>query len=59
VGVGSSERRLRRRLKGERCQTVSGYRSCSIGAFEPGRVVTDFRIRRRHVVSVVVGRVVD
>ena len=52
-------RRLRRRLNGERCETISGYRSCTIGRFVVGRIVTDFRIRNRHVVSVVVGRVVD
>jgi hypothetical protein len=59
VGVGTSERKLRRRLKGEHCETISGFRSCSIGSFTIGRVVTDFRIRRHHVTSVVVGRVVD
>ena len=59
IGVGSTERRLRRRLKGEACETISGFRSCTIGSFEVGEIVTDFRIRRRRVTSVVVGRVVD
>jgi hypothetical protein len=59
VGVGTRERRLRRRLKGEKCETISGYRSCTIGSFTAGQIVTDFRIRRHRVVSVVVGRVVD
>jgi hypothetical protein len=59
VGVGTRERRLRRRLRGEHCETISGYRSCTIGQFVAGRIVTDFRIRRHRVVSVVVGRVVD
>jgi len=59
IGVGSRERRLRRRLKGESCETISGFRSCTIGSFELGEIVTDFRIRRKRVTSVVVGRVVD
>jgi hypothetical protein len=59
VGVGSSERQLKRRLEGERCETISGHRSCTLGSFLIGRVVTDFVIRSKHVVSVTVGRVVD
>ena len=59
IGVGSPERRLRRKLKGERCETISGHRSCTLGSFLIGRVVTDFVIRQKRVVSVTVGRVVD
>ncbi len=59
IGVGSRERRLRRKLKGERCETISGHRSCTLGSFLIGRVVTGFVIRHKRVVSVTVGRVVD
>ena len=59
VGVGTGERRLRRRLKGEHCESISGYRTCTIGSSTVGHVVTDFGIRRRHVAWVTVGRVVD
>jgi hypothetical protein len=60
VGVGSSEHRLLLRVRHVRCETFGNdVRSCHVGRFEGGRVVTDFRLRRKRVVNVTVGRVID
>lgn len=59
VGVGSPESAVRRLVPGVRCRTEFGVRHCWLGAFLAGRVVTDFRITRGVVSSVVIGRVID
>ena len=59
VGPGSTEAQVRARVAGVRCRTESGFRHCWVGRFLPGRVVTDFRIRRGRVASVLVGYVLD
>jgi hypothetical protein len=59
VGVGSTEALVRRRIRGVRCRTESGFRHCFLGRFLPGRVVTDFRIKRGRVRSITIGFVLD
>ena len=59
VGVGSSERAVRNRVPGVRCDSISGTRSCHTNEFAPGQRVTDFRIRNGKVVRVSVGFVID
>lgn len=59
VGVGSSERTVRRRVRGVRCETISGFRSCHTGRFTIGEVITDFQIRGGKVRRVSIGRVLD
>jgi hypothetical protein len=59
VGVGSSERSVRRRVAGVTCETTAGTRSCHTGDFLPGKRVTDFRIRHKRVTRVTVGIVID
>ena len=59
VGVGSTEAQLRARVGGVHCRSESGFRHCFVGRFLPGRVVTDFRIRRGRVSSILVGFVLD
>jgi hypothetical protein len=60
IGVGSSRKRLRAKLSGEKCERLGSFRHCSLGSFKVGRIVTDFRLNKQlRVVSVVVGRVVD
>ena len=59
VGAGSTESFLRANLSGETCKTESGFRHCFIGAFLPGRRVTDFAIRSGRVFRVTVGFVID
>ncbi len=59
VGVGSTERAVRRRVRGVRCETFGGTRSCHTGRFTAGEIITDFLLRRGKVVRVTVGRVID
>ena len=59
VGVGSSERAVRRRVPGVRCETFSGTRTCHTGRFLPGQRITDFLIRDGKVRRVTVGIVID
>ncbi len=59
VGVGSSESAVRRGVRGVRCETISGFRSCHTGQFRAGRRVTDFSLRRGKVTRVTVGLVID
>src|SRR4051794_33941330 len=53
LGVGSSERAVHTRLKGERCAAAAGYRVCSV---ERAGIVMDFESRRGTVVRVGVAR---
>jgi hypothetical protein len=59
IGVGSSEREVRRRVRGVRCAVVVGTRLCTLGRAEPGRTVSDFFIRAGRVSRVNVGYVID
>jgi hypothetical protein len=59
VGVGSTEAEVRAGVRGVRCETVGGFRSCSLGSFRPGARVTDFQLRAGRVVRVTVGLVID
>jgi hypothetical protein len=59
VGVGSGERGVRAGLRGVRCRTEFGARHCWVGAFLPGRRITDMPLLRGRVVSVTIGIVID
>jgi len=59
VGVGSSERAVRRRVRGVRCETIAGFRSCHTGRFTAGEIITDFLLRGGKVRRISVGRVLD
>ena len=59
VGVGSTEQRVRDRVRGANCQTFGGFRSCTVGSTEPGRRVTEFRIRNGRVSAITYGIVID
>jgi hypothetical protein len=59
VGVGSSERAVRRKVPGVKCETTAGLRSCHTGDFLAGQRVTDFAIRHKRVTRVTVGIVLD
>jgi hypothetical protein len=63
VGKGTRRSTLRARLRGERCRPYRvprRVRSCTIGSFRPGTVVTDFRIdSKARVSSVSVALVID
>ncbi len=59
VGVGSTEAQVKAKVKGVKCKTESGFRHCFVGSFRPGKIVTDFSIKRGRVTLVDVGRVID
>ncbi len=60
LGVGSTERQLRSGLKGLKCETDLGYRTCVLGVLRPGRLVTDFSLSTSgRVKRVTLGRVID
>ena len=59
VGVGSTEAAVKARVRGVRCETIAGFRSCHTGRFTAGEVITDFLIRNGKVTRVSIGRVFD
>jgi hypothetical protein len=59
VGVGSTEAAVKARVRGVRCETIAGFRSCHTGRFTAGEIVTDFLIRSGKVTRVSIGRVFD
>ena len=59
VGVGSTERAVRRGVRGVRCRTEVGARLCLVGRQLPGRRVTAFFLERGRVTRVDVGFVID
>ena len=58
AGVGSSRLELTRAVPALRCEGGRGGH-CYLGAFLPGRRVTDFSLRDGRVTRVVVGFVID
>ncbi|MBA2505528.1 MAG: hypothetical protein H0V29_06225 [Thermoleophilaceae bacterium] len=59
VGVGSTEAAVKKDVSRVKCETFARLRTCHVGAFRAGRVVTDFTIESGKVVRVTLGRVVD
>ena len=59
VGVGSTEAAVKARVRGVRCETIAGSRSCHTGRFTAGEIITDFLIRNGKVTRVSIGRVFD
>ena len=59
VGVGSTEAAVRNRVRGIRCETIVGTRSCHTGRFTVGEIITDFQLRDGKVRRVAIGRVFD
>jgi hypothetical protein len=59
VGVGSREATVRSRVKGITCETFGSFRTCHTRTLDPGQRVTEFRISKGRVKSVVVARVID
>jgi len=59
VGLGSTLTQLRAGLSGETCKKEFGVHHCWIGRWEPGRIISDFRIVSGRVSVVTVGYVFD
>lgn len=54
IGVGTHERRLRRVVRGLRCDSAEGQRLCVIGSFDTGDRSTVFVMRARQVRSITI-----
>jgi len=60
VGVGSTKSQVKAAVHNVTCKNESGFKHCFVGAFLPGRTVTDFRLRKNgRVSSVSIGFVID
>jgi len=59
VGVGSTPTQLRAGLSGETCKKEFGVNHCWIGSWEPGRIITEFRLASGRVSVVSIGYVFD
>ena len=57
--MGSTEAQVKARVRGIRCETIEGTRSCHTGRFTAGEIITDFLIRNGKVTRVSIGRVLD
>jgi hypothetical protein len=58
-GDRTPEAAVKARVRGVRCETIAGFRSCHTGRFTAGEIVTDFLIRNGRVTRVSIGRVFD
>jgi hypothetical protein len=54
IGVGTHERRLRRVVRGLRCESAEGQRLCFVGGFDTGERSTVFVMRGRQVRSITI-----
>jgi hypothetical protein len=59
VGVGSTEKSVKSKVPGVKCETIAGTRSCHTNDFTPGERVTDFLLKNGKVTRVTVGFVID
>ena len=60
VGVGSTKVQVKIAVPNATCKNESGFRHCFVGAFLPGRIVTDFRLGNNgRVKSISIGFVID
>jgi hypothetical protein len=60
VGVGSTKVQVKAGVHNVTCKNESGFKHCFVGAFLPGRTITDFRLRYNgRVSSVSIGFVID
>jgi len=59
VRVGWTLAKLRAGLNGETCRREFGVHHCWIGHWEPGHVISDFRLKRNRVSVISIGYVFD
>ena len=60
IGVGSTLAQVKAKVPGVKCDLAGQISDCHVGAFKPGKRVTDFILDTHHVVKrVVVGIVID
>lgn len=59
VGVGSTGAQLRAGLSGETCKNELAVDHCWLGSWEPGRIISEFRLVGGRVSAVSIGFVFD
>jgi hypothetical protein len=59
VGVGSPRRVVENRIRGVACESQGRLTLCHTGDFLPGERTTNFVLRNRRVIRVIVGIVID
>lgn len=59
IGVGNTEKALKQKHPGLKCQTFDGIRSCMTGEGNPGDRITDFFLKKGKIYRIVVGIVID
>ena len=59
IGVGSTRAQVKARVPAVRCLKEFGYDHCYVGAWKPGRVITDFALAGGKVTRVTIGYVID
>jgi hypothetical protein len=60
IHVGSSEKRASQKIRGLRCETLSGKRSCILGRFIAGEHVTIFFVKPNGLINrITVATVID
>jgi hypothetical protein len=59
VRVGSTLAQVRAGLQGEKCKKEFGIHHCWIGRWEPGRMITDFRLKNSRVTQIALAYVLD
>jgi hypothetical protein len=59
IRVGWTLAKLRAGLRGETCRREFGVHHCWIGNWEPGHVISDFRLERNRVSDISIGYVFD
>ncbi|HEX8854991.1 MAG TPA: hypothetical protein VF752_05270 [Thermoleophilaceae bacterium] len=59
VGVGSSERLVKRKVEDVVCETIGSAETCHVGNFDPGHRVTVFLFKDDRVKRVTIGLVLD
>ena len=59
VGVGSTEKAVKKGVRGVKCQTLAAVRDCHVGSFRAGKRVTDFTLDNGRVSRVTIAFVID
>ena len=59
IGVGSTRSAVAAKVPGAKCLIEFGYNHCYVGAWKPGRTITDFSIQKGRVARITIGYVID
>jgi hypothetical protein len=59
IGIGSTERAVRKKVRGVHCSGIPNLRLCEVGVAKPGRRLTTFFVRNGRVATISLALVVD